>query len=210
MKAILMSVQPKWCEKIASKKKSTEVRTTYPKDFLREHFTFEPFKVYIYCTQGRDVLTVSQYPDKSVFLWDKSDVDRYNADMVRNGKVMGEFICDKITPYGYDEHIGFPTPAYEGDPSFCDCGEGYWITGEELEKTQLTYEELCAYGKKKTLYGWHISDLVIYDKPKELSDFEYYNVRVVMEEGFPMPTRKIEKAPQSWVYVREEVSNLLT
>ena len=192
MKAILMSLQPKWCERIATneagKKKTIEVRKTYPKEFLKEYFlasTFEPFKVYIYCTQGKDILAVSRYSDKSVFLWNESDVDRYNIDMVRNGKIIGEFICDNIDLYAYGD-LSYPTPAYDGDPSFCDCGEGYWITVGDLKKTQLTYEELCAYGKSKALYGWHISDLVIYDEPKQLSDFG------------------VERAPQSWFYVNEK------
>ena len=41
-----MSIQPKWCELIASGKKTIEVRKTKPK--------FEtPFKVYIYCTNNK-------------------------------------------------------------------------------------------------------------------------------------------------------------
>lgn len=35
----------------------------------------------------------------------------------------------------------------------------------------LPYDEILAYGNGKTLYGWHISDLKIYDKPRELSEF---------------------------------------
>jgi hypothetical protein len=31
MKAVLMSIQPKWCELIASRKKTVEVRKTKPK-----------------------------------------------------------------------------------------------------------------------------------------------------------------------------------
>lgn len=207
MKAVLMSIQPRWCELVANKKKLIEVRTTYPKAFLRQFFTFEPFKVYIYCTSGKsawDTLWVLKEnerasTDKIAALINAKDV---GGATKANCKVIGEFICNKISPFSYDEHVGFPTPAYEGDPSFYDCGDGYWITGEELEKAQLTYEELCAYGKKKSLYGWHISDLIIYDEPKHLSDFETYNVRAVMEDGYPMPTHKIERAPQSWIYVK--------
>ena len=35
----------------------------------------------------------------------------------------------------------------------------------------LTENELFEYSNGKTLYGWRIADLVIYDKPKELSEF---------------------------------------
>lgn len=187
MRAVLMSIQPKWCEEIASKRKTMEIRTTYPKAFSYKSFSgtaFKPFKVYIYCTKN--------YYRKG----DGCFRGKYC------GKVIGEFVCNEITPFRYDDYIGFPTPAYDGDPSFHDCGAGYWITAGDLLRTGLTYEEFCSYGKKKTLYGWGVSNLVIYDEPKQLSDFELYNVRAVMEDGFPMPTHKIERAPQSWIYVK--------
>lgn len=65
-KAVMISIRPKWCEKIASGEKTIEVRKTRPKKLKN------PFKCYIYCTQGRDArrLRVS---------W---------------GKVIGEFTCD--------------------------------------------------------------------------------------------------------------------
>lgn len=44
MKSVLISIQPKWCELIASGKKTIEVRKTKPK-------LETPFKVYIYCTK---------------------------------------------------------------------------------------------------------------------------------------------------------------
>ena len=46
MKSVLISIKPKWCELIASGKKTVEVRKTRPK-------IETPFKVYIYETQGR-------------------------------------------------------------------------------------------------------------------------------------------------------------
>ena len=45
MKAVLISIQPKWGELIASGKKTVEIRKTKPK-------LETPFKVYIYCTQN--------------------------------------------------------------------------------------------------------------------------------------------------------------
>lgn len=73
----------------------------------------------------------------------------YIKDNVLNGKVIGEFVCDDI--------IG-----------------GFLISpwSDFLQKqTCLTYEEINAYGKNKLMYYWHISDLKIYDEPKEISDF---------------------------------------
>lgn len=48
----------------------------------------------------------------------------------------------------------------------------YDISADDLKQTHLSQEELWEYGKGKPLYLWHISDLKIYDKPKELSEFE--------------------------------------
>lgn len=42
-KAVLLSIRPKWCEKIANGEKIVEVRKTRPK-------MNTPFKCYIYCT----------------------------------------------------------------------------------------------------------------------------------------------------------------
>ena len=49
MKAVMLSIKPKWCELIASGKKTIEVCKTKPK-------LETPFKCYIYCTKGRELL----------------------------------------------------------------------------------------------------------------------------------------------------------
>ena len=46
MKAVLISIRPEWCAKIASGEKTIEVRKTRPK-------LETPFKCYIYCTLPR-------------------------------------------------------------------------------------------------------------------------------------------------------------
>lgn len=69
MKAILMSIQPKWCEKIVNGEKTIEVRKTRPK-------LEPPFKCYIYCTKGKEVLITNK-----LVSWTK--------------EVIGEFVPDK-------------------------------------------------------------------------------------------------------------------
>lgn len=92
-KAVLISIQPKWCELIASGEKTIEVRKTKPK--LKP-----PFKCYIYCTK-----------DKNKHFWigkrySYADDRSHNAfDKDGNGKVIGEFTCDTFVldrTYGYD------------------------------------------------------------------------------------------------------------
>ena len=81
----------------------------------------------------------------------------------------------------------------------------------------LTEEELLTYSNGKTLYGWHISDLMIYDKPKELSEFyrpcSYsgicYSCNRFRPNGTPNDKPNdfcdgaITRPPQSWQYVEE-------
>lgn len=188
-RAVLLPIHPHWCVKIADGEKTIEIRKNAPKAFYKALTPkgakgpgfYEPFKVYIYRT-----------------------LEKWGDIHHTSGKVIGEFICDKVDAYTYDEHIGYPTPHYEGDDSFCDCGEGYWITCGDLAATCLTNKELMDYGNKKTLYGWHISNLVIYDKPKELSDFYGVCPHGNCENcvwGNCKWRKPIQKAPQSFCYV---------
>lgn len=165
MKAILMSIQPKWCELIASGKKTIEVRKTRPKLDV-------PFKVYIYMTAGDAVypVTINGAP--------------YTCSNVGGKRVIGEFICDWIEPYWFTNADSDDIEEYE-----------------DVQLSCLTAKEIIDYGREKELYFYHILNLVIYDKPKELGDFK---VRVTNKIwSF---TKKLERPPQSWCYVEEEQS----
>lgn len=172
-KAVLISIRPKWCEKIANGEKTIEVRKTKPK-------LETPFKCYIYCT-------LPKYPHEDFIATD------YPRPQFYGGKVIGEFTCDAITRV-----------------NIC----GFWDdSGKQLDnrlkETCLTAEEFCDYLGENVGYGWHISDLRIYDTPKELSEFKtlcrvdadccacpYYNYTKMDCDG-----RVIGRPPQSWCYV---------
>lgn len=221
-KAVLISIQPKWCELIANGRKTIEVRKTRPS-------IETPFKCYIYCTKHSEKLIEvmkdgddcygTTYHGEPIFVKAYKDFTPYFVG--RGQKVIGEFVCDRIDTYNYG-NMDYPTPAFDGDESVCEVGKGYWITVDELEATCLTYAELENYGKGKTLYGWHISDLVIYDNPRELGEFktppcekpdtfchkckyfevhntpEYYETDCWGENGVVLT-----RPPQSWCYVEE-------
>lgn len=172
-KAVMLSIRPKWCEKIVNGNKTIEVRKTRPK-------INTPFKCYIYCTlQGcNEFFRVDLGRD--VAKWNRGKW----AD--RKGKVIGEFICDRIYELAPLNHAP-----------------------DDAEKQAcLTREEIVNY-LKGTGYGWNISNLKIYDKPRELSEFERpyecnecdakwaTECNACHEEG------KIKRAPQSWCYVEE-------
>lgn len=191
MKAVMLSIQPKWCEKIASGKKTVEIRKTRPK-------IETPFKCYIYCTlQGSpeffEALQNKLGTYEALCKWNRENWGN------KKGKVIGDFVCDRI------EEIGF-SPEMHGkyicrDQSF-------------IEQSCVPFEHMFDYLEDGYGYGWHISDLVIYDKPKELSEFKTKCNGVCVDtkrhircsrlyvDGFMCDgTKPITRAPQSWCYV---------
>lgn len=59
MIAVLISIRPKWCEKIISGEKTIEVRKTRPK-------MDTPFKCYMYCTKPEEkLLTIMKDGDEN-------------------------------------------------------------------------------------------------------------------------------------------------
>jgi len=195
MKAVMISIQPKWVEKIASGEKTIEVRKTAPE---------VPFKAYIYCTKAKPYLYREANPPFELFL----DSDLYEGegydDRLFSGKVIGEFVCDKIIEWQYDKghqyYVDYPD----------DCTSYFPYLKCHSEATGLKCSEIEKLGKGKPLYGLHISDLKIYDKPKELSEF-----RKPCKINLPMCDRceyystwngrceNITRAPQGWCYVEE-------
>lgn len=183
MKSVLISIRPKWCELIASGEKTIEVRKTCPK-------IETPFRCYIYCTQS------GKYKNgKSVKnIWLNRGTDKR---FIGNGKVIGEFVCDCITPL------------------YNVCTDEWRLLRgglHEIEKQLvgmacLTEEELREYANGKYCYAWHISDLKIYDKPKELNEFCCHDNTYDNAFGWAFEDRAksapLTRPPQSWCYVEE-------
>lgn len=190
-KACMLSIRPKWCEKIANGEKTIEVRKTRPK-------LETPFKCYIYCTM----------PDAK----DPHNIlELHGADgKIRkaNGKVIGEFTCDRIQSFdsAYSEW------AYAVAPS------GSVMPMHETKALELCQKDGCLsdddvlsyFGDEDwKAYFWHIADLRIYDTPRELSEFrratdpcdschaEYtWECKDCKKLG-----GDIKRPPQSWCYV---------
>lgn len=200
-RSVLISIQPKWCKKIANCEKPIEVRKTRPK-------LETPFKVYIYCTRPYTGST-----DDNFYI--------YPNDKPRkvNGYVIGEFICDRIeefycasVPYQRENNLGYGHFVDNGVYKVNGWHEGVvferndryidtMLKNKELDEMCLSAQEIFDYiGIGKYLYGWHISDLVIYDKPKELGEFKRFVDRSrgkIYFEDMLILTRP----PQSWCYV---------
>ena len=181
-KAVLLSTRPRWCEKMVTGEKTDEIRKGRPK-------VETPFKCYIYETMGLWDFPILRYLGLA---------ETIHKLMVGKGKVIGEFVCDKIRPITTEN-------------------------SKEIERTScVSMMEMWKYARPRSLYdlkAWHISQLVIYDKPKKLDafykegtlscgDFEY---KLYDGSGDPsrssyasyLNTRAIRRAPQSWCYVEE-------
>lgn len=188
MKAVLMSIKPKWCELIASGKKTVEIRKTKPKLEV-------PFKVYIYCTKD------NTFAEKTLRGFDDSGRAIYYK--ANKGKVIGEFVCDSIGKANWTKSPDNPS----------------WVDGYD-EESCLTNIELYEYSKGDTFYCWHITDLVIYDEPRELGelgvfytlkkcrscDSGYESTACIYDEDCRVP-KVITRPPQSYMYCEEVRSN---
>lgn len=185
-KAVLISIRPKWCEKIVNGEKTIEVRKTKPK-------LETPFKCYIYCTKDKHLAFMQNQTGTNLIACMDVDAAIPVGGAIGNGKVIGEFTCERIVPITYD-----------GGRLWCPTNAAF------SPATCLSQAEIIAYiGDKGRCYGWHISDLRIYDTPKELSEFKtlcrvdadccacpYYNYTKMDCDG-----RVIGRPPQSWCYV---------
>ena len=109
------------------------------------------------------------------------------------GQVIGEFWCDGIECYG------------NGDVA---CGHTFG--------TCLTACELADYIDDGEAFYWHLSDLKIYDKPKELSEFwragkcPYASENGCTYESHCFRSGQTERCgetltspPRSWCYVED-------
>lgn len=152
-----------------------------------------PFKVYIYESSGNQ------------------RVGNENFNVILKGKgrkkVIGEFVCDNLEML-FDTNGNSANYMTE-------------ILPDILKRTALTYKEFQVYvngrASKNSIYGWHISNLKIYDKPKELSEFYreceqpdcddcpylHFENTPNSYEGWCEYDEKIpiKRPPQSWCYV---------
>lgn len=89
-KAVLISIRPKWCQKIISGEKTIEVRKTRPK-------MNPPFKCYIYCTESGPDLNIPISQDRLMRDYLETGSMKMLNCPLGNGKVIGEFICNRVT-----------------------------------------------------------------------------------------------------------------
>lgn len=183
-KAVMLSIRPKWCEKIVIGRKTMKLRKSVPKLEV-------PFKCYIYCTSGHPYISV-----KGGNL--DRDTVRTNTVGRCNGKVIGEFVCDYILQR-------------------CEMANADIAEQQSCVRREDIYFKYSEEGKHY-IYGWHISNLKIYDAPKKLGEFwrdclEYselstncWSCENVCGDGDETDCNTdgrlyLHRPPQSWCYV---------
>ena len=181
----MLSLRPQWCEKIFNGSKTIEVRKTRPLIDM-------PFKVYVYQTKIKFKVKNWQENFQSIVFTPNGGVED------GNGKVIGSFVCDRIDEY-----------------TFSDYEARYRINDVDIAKTCLNHPELIAYGKGKPLYGWHITEPKLFDKPRDITEFALYGRCAEDCDEYDFCARDSEdgrmsckyfkrtflkRPPQSWVY----------
>lgn len=180
MKAALISIRPEWVQQILSGQKKIECRKTKPNLQL-------PFKVYIYCTYGTGLIEHNDKDHPNLLLLDREMTKDDIWENCCNGKVVGEFVCQRLV------HVLAHPEIFAGHPLFFQ---------KAIDDACMTQEEVETYSGGKDVIGWEISQLKIYDKPKLLSEFTkpYGTIIKAFDSQF------LQRPPQSWCYV-EELSN---
>ena len=177
MKAILISIKPKWVAKILNGEKTIEIRKTMPKCDL-------PIDVYIYCTKdNKGYLTEYLSKETNKHLFYSYDLGKLDG---LNGKVVAKFTLNKVE----------------------------WTARKHLPFACINEQEYRNYVKDGIGYAWHISNLEIFDEPKELYKFYKYGVDEwakkhagigigYLEFWNGIDDFRLTKAPQSWCYIKD-------
>jgi hypothetical protein len=154
-KAVIFAQNANNCKLIIENKKSLIITKTLPSINI-------PFKGYLYCNKKLEIDSsegkVQHYlftPTNNIYSFTPSyskltGVYEDSNYKLLNGKVIGEFICNRIKVI---------------------------IEPLELERGgQVTAEELNKFGANSSLlYGVEITNFKLYDEPKEVTDFYVYN-----------------------------------
>lgn len=187
MKSVLISIQPYWVFLIIAKIMGWDIDKEKSVEVRKNFPKANDWNklVEIYCSKDK----------KSFNLIPKE----YQPLMQKFlGKVIGKFTCDWINE------------VYQ-------CNSG-WVKENACISRYEFFDYLgiprgTHFGYDKKAYGWHISNLKIYDKPKELSEFTKYmdckntydccvchnwdrlNLKCIAMNN------EVKSPPQSWCYV---------
>ena len=197
MKAIMISIKPKWVALEMNGIKNIEVRNTAPKDW-KDYLSGKtkempkPIDVYIYCSKGNKknwhlIEVVDTDTGWKGYEYDYYIGSKEYLEHCLESKVVAKFTLNKVE----------------------EIDSWYHLSKDDFAKTCLTISELVNYiGNFEIGYAWHISNLVIFDKPKELSEFFPYckDTKCEYRKNHCSICHRepLTKAPQSWCYIESE------
>jgi len=187
MTKIIKSYKPDKLAKILNGEIIIDIAKTFPKEL--------PCEVFMYCAKKESLKRISG----NGFIL----VRFIGAYKELNGLVVGKFTVEKVDVIEYET-----IEDYSGDI------EDVCMNNQEYEKlcknAYLDYEEMNAYSNGGNLLALHITNLVIFDEPKKLSDYYNPNLYMTLSEickyeknTGDLSSYRIHKAPQSWQYVKE-------
>lgn len=189
MKAILMSIRPQYVANILNGIKTLEIRKRFPKDYVGW--------VYIYCTKGKPYLS-----SNSLHYYVPKKYEKYMGN--HNGKVVARFWCDKVEDFEFCEfskhkdNLELYNECVRKDNELCKKA---CISCVQM----VQYLDTKAIGKDMFGKAIHITNLEIFDKPKEISEFK----SCLLEHNNCVPhnchecpaTKPLTRAPQSFMFI---------
>ena len=191
MKAIMISIKSQWVAKILNGEKTIEIRKTCPECDL-------PIDVYIYCTKdNKDLLH-------------KNCVDIWWLENKAQQKINKEL---KVFPRSYNGKVVAKFTLNRVEETFFQKAQGDNQIVELIKKACVSEEQLWDYVANNLLFAWHIENLEIFDRPKELREYRHWihykscNTCPHFEDNdyfYCVDCRELkslEKAPQSWCYI---------
>ena len=183
---ILASIKPYYYYLIAEEKKKIEVRKTALKNL------------------PQDIVFYMSKDEKSFVKIPKRFQEKYRKHF---GKIGMRVVCDEVEEF----HEWELSPQGKFADFERERLENFLTAACLSEEEVVRYRENLPYFKP--LYGWHISDLKIYDKPKPIMQF--YKPCPIKIKNCPVCElystytgccmNNIDRPPQSYMYVEEVV-----
>lgn len=186
MNAIILSIQAKYLAKILNGEKTKEIRKSIPKGFVGW--------VYLYCTKAKPYLC--GWYGKYYLVHDYTYAELLKDKSIPlNGKVVARFWFDESEEITIEEVC----------VSWDDITDYKFMTDklieeELLRESCLSTDDIIDYAPTGKIYVWYIKSLQIFDKPKELWEFEKERYAIMPNGVWPC-NEPLRKAPQSWCYV---------
>ena len=196
MKAIMISDKPKWCALTMNGKKHIEVRKNKALasaiQKLIDEYGYAEF--YVYCSLAKHIKDYLQIENGKYVCSVPKDYEK-----ILNGKIKFKFRCYKVEEIKLNLGARLFTKTFNEE--------------ELLKNACLTTNEIEDYLFSNAMQGYaiHISDLEIFDKPKEISEFYKVGANAYqkdIEQVYGERAKRytdcffqLTKAPQNFCYV---------